>query len=578
MHNRILRLDEETISKISAGEVILRPSNVVKELLENSLDAGSDFIELEIIRGGKELIRITDNGCGIEKEDLPLAIERFATSKIRRIDDLGSTLTMGFRGEALASIAAVSKMTIISSCGKNAYKMEVENSRVISIDETAAPRGTTVIVRDLFYNIPVRKKFLRTDQTEMISVTDVFLRYVISNPSVHFRLLSPKRLLDEYFVQNDYLSRILSAFRECPKESMREFSRKSDYISLRFIGSDRTYTRNDNRYIYTFVNGRYINDRLLKKAITDAYSNILPPQKYPAAVLLIGIDPSQTDINIHPQKTEIRFRDTNRIYYEVYSAISDIIRTQSFNITSDSPADYNAALPKTIENIKENTEKTYNPGFRHRQTSSNNFFFKPEEIFRTEGFFSSLKILTQIMDRFIVLSSGSSIVIIDQHAAQERILYNNLIKNIKAVKQSVQRMLIPLTIEMNTSLVERLRLFLPELARTGFEIEIFSENTVVIKGIPASISTSFSEETFINIISSIDEEAGKSGTDELLMEIAARTACHASVRGHKSLSEIEIKRLLIDMDRTDFSVSCPHGRPVFFEIKMEEIEKRFERR
>ncbi|MCX7958990.1 MAG: DNA mismatch repair endonuclease MutL [Deltaproteobacteria bacterium] len=578
MQRRIEKLDEETISKISAGEVILRPSNAVKELIENSIDADADFIELEILKGGKELIRVTDNGCGINREDLPLTIERFATSKIRKIEDLSSTLTMGFRGEALASIAAVSRMTIISSDGNQGYKMEVENSQITSITETASAKGTTVIIKDLFYNIPVRRKFLKTDQTEMIAVTDVFMRYVISNPGIHFRFLSSKRLLEEYFVQKDYLLRILSAFRECPREEMNEYYRKTDYISLRFICSSRNFSRNDNRYIYTFVNNRYVNDRLLKKAITDAYSNILPPQKYPAAVLLLNIDPGETDINIHPQKTEIRFRDTTRVYTEVFSAVSGIIKTRSYNFPADSSLNYNYTLQPNISHLKEKTENRYNPESDNLKNGSTYIVNKPENIFQESGFFSSLKILTQLGERFIVLSSDNSIVIIDQHAAQERILYNNIMKCIKEKKPHIQRMLIPVTVEMSPSLAERLRLFLPELGRTGFEIEIFSENTAVIKGIPVALSSDFSEDIFINIISSIDEEAGKDGTDAMLSEIAAKTACHASVRGRKTLTELEIRRLLVDMDKTDFSVACPHGRPVYFELKTDEIEKRLERR
>ncbi len=570
--NKILRLNKDTISKISAGEVILRPSNVVKELIENSIDAASTFIELEVSKGGKDFIRVTDNGCGINQSDLPICIERYTTSKIKQIDDLSNTLTMGFRGEALASIAAVSKMTIISSEGGTAYKMEVEDSKIKSLSETASPRGTTVIIKDLFYNVPVRKKFLKTDQTEMLSITETFIRYVISYPSVHFKLISSGRLLQEYFPQKEFLVRTLSVLRECPKEHMNEFYEKNEYINLRSIASNRHFVKTDMKYIYTFVNGRFVNDRLLKKAITDTYSNILPPQKYPACILFAEIDPKETDINIHPQKTEIRFRDTNRIYHEVSRILHSHLVKQAFNIKSD----YAGITKDHISDIREESVSGYNRPYN--PSDSKKEYLTTENIFDNAGYFSSLRILGQIAERFIVLCSDNSLVLIDQHAAQERILYNELIKGSLIKKAFIQRMLIPITVELNVSLIERLKVCLDEFYKIGFEIEIFSENTVVIKGIPSAIHSDFTEKTFIDILSSFDEDINKSDSEKLLKEIAAKTACHASVRGHKSLSEIEIRRLLIDMDKTDFSIACPHGRPVYFEITIDEMEKRFERK
>lgn len=576
MNNKIIKLDNETISKISAGEVILRPSNVVKELLENSIDAGADFIEIEVTKGGKDLIRVTDNGCGIGRDDLPLAIERHTTSKIRSIEDLLNTYSLGFRGEALASIAAVSRMTIISSTGETAYKMEIESGKVKSIVETASPKGTTVIVNDLFYNVPVRRKFLRSDQTEFTSITEVILRYVISNPSIHFRLLSSKRINEEYFSQTEYLTRILSIFKELNNTHIKEYDRKTDYISLKFIGGSSSITRNDNKYIYTFVNNRYVNDKILKKAIIDAYSNILPPQKYPIAFLFLKIDPRNIDVNIHPQKTEIRFKDPQYIYNEIYKNIEDILKETLTikNIQGHIPTfTYQQLQNYEVKNQSRVKNKTI-----YSISEKERFFYQSNNIFEPQGFFSSLKILGQFLNRFIVLSSDKSLVIIDQHAAHERILYDKLIKGMKEESPSIQRLLIPITIEMNPILIEKLRLLLHYFNKTGFDIEIFSENTIVIKGLPVSISTPFSEENFINIISSIDEEIEKSDTENITKEIAAKIACHTSIRGERELNEVEIRRLLIDMDNTDFSITCPHGRPVFFEIDINELERRFGRR
>ncbi|MCX7945089.1 MAG: DNA mismatch repair endonuclease MutL [Deltaproteobacteria bacterium] len=577
MPNKIIRLDENTISKISAGEVILRPSNVVKELIENSIDAESTFIELEIKKGGKEFIRVSDNGHGITKEDLPLSIERFTTSKIKRIDDLSRVTTMGFRGEALASIAAVSRLTIISSDGKEAYKMEVENSKVKLVTEIGASKGTTVIVYDLFYNLPVRKKFLRTDSTELASISDTFLRYVISHPNIHFKMLSNNRILEEHFPQKEHLFRVLSTFKDCPKDEMHELNIKSNYLTIKLIGSLKNYSRNDNKYIYTYVNGRFINDRVLKKAIVDAYSNILPPQKYPAVVLLVEIDPREIDINIHPQKTEIRFKDPNLVYNEIYNTLLSVLNTQSFHINKNQNLG-TIKMQGNILTLGEKSELYHNKTLEIYQTNDNKRMAKVENMFKSIGFFSSLQLLGQLANRFIVLGSQNSLIIVDQHAAQERILYNNLMKNAMREKPLIQRMLLPISVKMNTALIERLKLALPTLNKLGFDIEIFSDNTAIIKGIPALINLPFSDEVFLRIISSIDEEIGKLDTEEVISEVVAKTACHTSIRGQKTLNEIEIRRLLIDMDNTDFSIACPHGRPVYIEIKIDEIEKRLERR
>ncbi|MGB9600773.1 MAG: DNA mismatch repair endonuclease MutL, partial [Myxococcota bacterium] len=536
------RLDKETISKISAGEVIIRPSNAVKELIENSIDAGADYIEIEIIKGGKELIRVTDNGCGIERDDLPLTIERFATSKIKKIEDLNNTYTMGFRGEALASIAAVARLSIVSSTGTEAYLMEVENSEIKSIKETAAPKGTTVTIKDLFYNLPVRKKFLKTDSTEMLSITDTFIRYVIAHPKIHFKLLSSKRILQEYFSQKDFLTRILSVFREYSEENIREFDAIGNYISLKFIGSTHSLSIPDQRGIYTYVNNRFVNDRLLKRAIIEAYSNILPTMRYPVAVLFLRIDPKEIDVNVHPQKTEIRFRDTNRVYSEVLNILKDNIKTQSFNINIPS------TMPVTANSLLKISESSNNfTNYNSTQRSEKRYFnteTQTQNIFVESGYFSSLRIIGQFKDRFIILEGKDSLILIDQHAAQERILYNNIINGVHNKGSITQRMLIPLTIELNPSQIMRVRIFMEQLIHIGFEIEIFQENTAIVKGIPVALTTDFNEEIFINIVNSLNEDFTRLNNEMILSEIAATTACHASVRGKKTLSEIEIKRLL----------------------------------
>jgi DNA mismatch repair protein MutL len=575
--NRIRRLDNETISKISAGEVILRPSNVVKELIENSIDAGSTFIEVEVEKGGKELIRVSDNGCGISREDLPLSIERYTTSKIDRIDDLNNIYSLGFRGEALASIAAVSRMTIISSDGESANKMEVENSNIISIKETAAPKGTTIIAKDLFYNLPVRKKFLKPDRTEMASIIDVFMRYVIAFNQIHFRLISSGRVVQEYFPQNNHLMRIHSVFMEFKEGELIEVYRTNNHIELLFFGSNFNVLRPDSRLIYTYVNRRFVNDRLLKRAITDAYANILPPQKYPAGILFLKIDPSEVDINIHPQKTEIRFKDPNRIFSEAYHLLNEFVSSLSPNVSKTEPVSIVEKVPKApIYEIGE-SQHTYNRGgnLSPNPSISRN---KAQDIFEPSGYFSSANILGTLEDRFIILSIQHSLLIVDQHAAQERILYNDIIKSYRSGKSITQRLLIPLNVEMNPLLIKRVEIFKDRLESIGFDIEIFGGNSVVIKGIPVSLTCGFSEQEFINIVSELDEDMGRLEEEDIIREIAARTACHTAVRGHRRLNDIEIKRLLIDMDKTDFSIACPHGRPVFFEITLEEIEKRLGRR
>lgn len=579
--NRIKKLDYDTISRICAGEVILRPSNVIKELIENSIDASSDFIEVEIRKGGKEYIRVTDNGVGIMREDLSLAVERFTTSKLKRIDDLERLTTLGFRGEALASIAAVSKLTIITSKSGRAYKMEVIDHQRSKIIDTAAPDGTTVIVQDLFYNIPVRRKFLKTEQTETLAILEVFTRYVLSCPHIHFRLIINSRINQEHFAQKDHLPRVISVLGENNMTNMLKQEASSDSIDTIFIGSNFNFSKSNQKYIYTFVNSRFVNDRMLKRAIMEAYSRILPPQRYPVAVLFLSISPSEVDINVHPQKIEIRFRDPLMVYRTILQQITEF----TIKLRPTGEIDKTEQIPlsdpdrQRIINIRENTtfsdyqkrpdqlSKQYTSGL----PDSNN-------IFREEGYFSSLEILGQFQDRFIILKSRQSIVIVDQHAAQERILYNKIIKNMQNRSTAIQRLLIPLNIELNPIEMARLRLLINEMSRIGFEIEIFGEHNAIIKGIPSAITGGFSEKTFIDILNWSDDESFRLGTDVIIEEIAARTACHASIRGSHRLNDIETRRLLVEMDKTDLSIVCPHGRPVFFEISTEEIEKRFMRK
>lgn len=579
--NRINKLDQATISRICAGEVILRPSNVIKELIENSIDASSKFIEVEVRKGGKEYIRVTDNGVGITREDLPLAVERFATSKLKRIDDLERLTTLGFRGEALASIAAVSKLTIITSNSGRAYKMEIIDHQRSRIIDTAAPDGTTVIVQDLFYNVPVRRKFLKTDQTEILSILEVFTRYVLSCPQIHFRLIINSRINQEYFAQKDYLPRVISVLGDNNTISMLKQEAPSDSMGTIFIGSNFNFSKSDQKYIYTFVNNRFVNDRMLKKAIMEAYSRILPPQRYPVAVLFLNISPSEVDINVHPQKTEIRFRDPPTVYRTILQQITEFTIKLKPTGEIDNTEQIQLSEPdrQKMMNVRENT--TFS-GYQRRPDHLSKQYSRElpdsNNIFREEGYFSSLEILGQFQDRFIILKSRESIVIVDQHAAQERILYNKIIKNIQNRATSIQRLLIPLNIELNPLEMSRLRLLIDEMSRIGFEIEIFGEHNAIVKGIPSAIIGGFSEKTFIDILNWSDEELYRLDTDVIIREIASRTACHASIRGGHRLNDIEIRRLLIEMDKTDLSIACPHGRPVFFEVSSEEIEKRFMRK
>ncbi len=578
---RIKRLDQETISRISAGEVILRPSNVVKELIENSIDASANFIEVEIKKGGKEYIRVTDNGTGIDKDDLPLTIERYTTSKLEKIDDLDSLTTLGFRGEALASIAAVSELTIITTRNGMSYKLEVIDSNKYNIVPAAAPDGTTVIVKNIFYNIPVRKKFLKTDQTETLSIVDIFLRYVLSFPNIHFRLIVNEKINQEYFSQSDYVPRIISALGENSNLDMLRYESTQDGISINIIGSNYTETRSDYKSIYTFVNKRFVNDRLLKKAIIESYEKILPPQRYPITVLFLKINPDEVDVNIHPHKTEIRFKDPNRVYRSVLKQITDFVsRLKPANqIDYLSSTNIQNSSNSSISNIRE-TWNINNYGTSKRHDKKPSFLNIPEssDIFEKSGYFSSLEILGQFQDRFIILASNNSLVIIDQHAAQERILYNKIITDSLKKRQITQRLLIPINIELSPVEVEKLRLFIDDFKDIGFEIDIFGERNAIIKGIPVSLNSDFSGKTFIDILDDADEEIHNLERESIIQEIAARTACHSSVRGRKRLNDIEIRRLLIDMDKTDFSIACPHGRPVFFEISSSEIETRFLRK
>jgi len=573
-------LSEDLQNKISAGEVVERPASVVKELLENSLDAGSTQIEIVVEQGGHQLIQVRDDGIGIPKNQLPLSVKRFHTSKISKLDDLFTISTLGFRGEALASIASVSHVSIVSSNGSDdGAEFSIINGELGELAPAAGIDGTQVTIRDLFYNTPARRKFLKTPRTEARKIIDMVRRFGLSRPNVGFSLTADGKKVIELFPE-DLDERIGSLFDNTYKENLIPINiSKADYAFSGYIGNLNLIRKRFGEQ-FIFMNGRYIKDRLLNSAVYSSYQSLVKRGEYPFFVINIQIPFEQVDVNVHPMKTEVRFHDEWRVYHVLKSgsidSLSEILNTiPNFQKISSESSSFFQNIPKqsafnfnsedqtvsSISNIEKiDRAKTYASNLVSADSGNEDF---------------NIEKIWQVHRKYIISEINSGLVVIDQHVAHERVLYEECLLAFESKTMSSQTLLFPEEIEFAKDEYDILLEIFPYLKQIGFKIREGDNSRIIIEATPADISWG-DEKRIIKEI--IDEFISTRKTYSSYKEaLAASFACKAAVKAGDLMSNDEMVILINRLFSTEHPYYCPHGRPIIIQLSLDELDKRFER-
>ncbi len=577
MDQKIHVLPDEVVNRIAAGEVVERPASIVKELVENAIDARATEVSILVEGGGLRKIRVIDNGTGMGREDGLTAFQRYATSKIEASEDLTTIQTLGFRGEALPSIASVSRVRMVTKDEESLSGVEIwlEAGQVGEIRETGCPRGTDVAVEDLFFNTPARRKFQRSVATEFSHITEVVVRIALAHCGTHFRLFhNEKRILD-IPVTKERLVRIGSLLGREIYRVLHRVSIRMDSLEIDGYLSDPGFTRPNPKGIYVYVNGRFIRDRIIHHAIMESYRNLLPKDRYPVAILFLSLPPWSVDMNVHPTKNEVRFSSTDLIHRGVVALSQDFMRGPSVCSQADTIGrGESPAPPLTIGESSPNYSTP--PSATYPRRGGPDAEALPGVLFKEPSF--SLRILGQLDSTYLVCESPGGLVLIDQHAAHERIVFQRLKRGVEKERPEVQRLLFPETIELAAAELEAVRRYLPELKRLGFELEPFGGNTLVIKSIPLILSRGDCCQIVPDLIRDLTSEEAQDDMGKGIDTALKVTACHGSIRSGQALSMEEMTMLLKEMEQEGFSQTCPHGRPACIQIGLSELEKRFMRK
>jgi DNA mismatch repair protein MutL len=668
---RIHVLSEHVANKIAAGEVVERPASVVKELIENSIDAGATRIRVNLEAGGKKLIEIVDNGSGMVADDALLAFERHATSKLKNPEDLLSIATLGFRGEALPSIAAVSRLRLETcSAGEaSGTVVEIAGGRILKVEEAGLPPGTSIAVRDLFFNTPARKKFLKAESTELSHIASLVTHYALAHPDKHWELHTSTHAMLIAAPVASYAERIYQVFgketldqlialaatvplervglppssawgrRERDAEADLDDAAKGDLRVHGFVSKPEVQKLNRNS-IFIFVNGRLIRDRLIQHALTEAYRNILPPTVFPVVLLFIEMPFNEIDVNVHPSKTEVRFRQQSFVHDFVRDSVRAALMqarpapqfvrelhaspTASAGLTSRArfasaqlAQGFSLAAPTLLE---QNAHLQFSDGFaveanaaapaaRFAPQSFGSHIpandgtangglraaARPEFIAEPEGqcgppvdadaadegmdlsALTTLKPLGQIRDSFILAVNPQGLWIIDQHVAHERVLFERVLRARLEMRVESQRLLMPLVIELAPQQLAVFAELSEELQQNGFETEPFGSRTLAVKTAPAGIDPAAIDSLLHELLEQFEREQQALNLEKIRTGIAASIACHAAIKINTPLDAAKMEWLLRELARTRYPMSCPHGRPVVLRYSVRDIQKAFKR-
>jgi len=642
---RIRVLSDIVANKIAAGEVVERPASVVKELLENSLDAGATRIRLEIEGGGRKLIAITDNGCGMGRDDAMLAFERHATSKIHDADDLLNIDTLGFRGEALPSIASVSRLLLDTrqAHDTSGTRIEIAGGKLLKVEDVGVPSGTAIAVRDLFFNMPARKKFLKAESTELSHIASLVTHYALAHPDKHFELHSATHSLLTAPPVADHSQRLYQIFgRETldlliPAAAEADLERvgipepppwrrSEDYetpvpgqVRLHGFVSKPELQKLNRNSIFLFVNHRLVRDRLVQHALIEAYRNIIPPTVYPVVLLFLELPPTEVDANVHPSKTEVRFRQQSFIHDFVRDSVrAALMKARPVpQFTREILAQPTAAMALSPGAALAHAEMTAQSGFvltapAAEQTGPLQFegsqFIDgtgavavprlvtngasmprvshcggtveeaapdPEQHLAPQ--LASLKPLGQVRESFILAVNHEGLWIIDQHVAHERVLFERVLKQRDTGSIPVQKMLMPIVVELTPGQQAVFTEISDELGRNGFEVELFGSRTIVVKAVPAGVESCDVEEMLGELLVEFEREQQSLNLEAIRHRIAASIACHAAIKVNMPLEQNKMEWLLRELAHTECPMSCPHGRPVVLRYSVREIQRAFKR-
>jgi DNA mismatch repair protein MutL len=613
---KIHHLDETTINKIAAGEIVERPASVIKELVENSIDAGSTRIEIEIRNGGRQLIKIVDNGWGMEQEDAILAIERHSTSKISVSEDLWSLHTLGFRGEALPSIASVSRfeLTTKPQSQQLATYLEVDAGLLKKVKQVGAPDGTTIMVHDLFYNTPARLKYLKTIPTETGYISEIVARLALGYPGISFRLLHHQYELLFTPGNGNPEETIVAVFGKEIAREMIAIRHEENGLKISGYYGKPSIARNNRNHEIFYVNGRYFHSRTLSAAVEKAFHTLLPIARYPFVIMFVEIDPALVDVNVHPSKQEVRFAHESEIFKPVYHSIHNSLKHNSFIAewaTPDCGANLKLSTPsvmprlpasQTLQSVPlrytEFMEKPVAiPAVAEEQAALSEKAPAsaaapplsdacgtacPNEVEPGEENRSGLPEMFQIypnpfLNTYIIASDRKGLLIIDQHAAHERILYERFFNRAKT-ELGTQSLLIPLTLNLNLSqyklIAERLTFF----REIGFDLEPFGGKTIIVRGVPLTLLNYDYEQIILDLIEQYMNFKSFKDPAEIKEAFLVTMSCRTAVKAGDKLKPEEINNLVDELFKCDNPYTCPHGRPTIFRMSTEELTKKFLRR
>lgn len=618
MTQRIQRLSTLLANQIAAGEVVDRPASVVKELIENSIDAGATQIEVDIEQGGARLIRVRDNGTGIHRDDLPLALSRHATSKLATTEDLAQIMTLGFRGEALASIGSVSRLSITSAQPKETgWRISLEGEVEHEIKPASHPQGTTVEVYDLFFNTPARRKFLRSEKTEFDHIDELIKRIALAHFGVGFTLRHNQKIVRQYYPaiqQGAGTSERLAGL--CgPTFVEHALHIEAEGAGMRLTGwiAQPTFSRSQADQQYFYVNGRMIRDKLVIHAMKEAYQDVLYRDRYPAYVLFLEIAPSQVDVNVHPTKHEVRFREGRVVHDFIFHAVHDALAhehhvehadcveqtTEQTTVMQQLPASapHLAAIPAYSPHAPRHQSSTTGVYSGARPASRpSSPHVQPQKIqenlvlYRALGDEGSAAVnedvitsaplgyaIGQLHGIYIFAENEQGLVLIDMHAAHERVLYEKMKAAFSQQKMPVQALLVPLTIalsEREADQVEQHALFFQSL---GFAVDRIAKESIIIREVPQWLADGPLEQLIRDIVADLLEHGESSRAQDNINRLLGTLACHASVRAKRRLTLPEMNALLREMEKTDHSGQCNHGRPTTMQLSLSELDKLFMR-
>lgn len=633
--SKIQVLDQVTIDKIAAGEVVERPASVIKELTENAIDAGATAITVEIKEGGISFMRIADNGCGIDREDVRAAFLRHSTSKIRSAEDLGHIGSLGFRGEALSSIAAVSKVELVTKTKDDTFgtKYHIAGGKEERLEETGAPDGTTFLVHQLFYNTPARKKFLKTAMTEGSHVGDLMIRLALSRPDISFRFINSGQVKLHTSGNGNLRDVIYHVYgREIAANLLKVDYHKNGIKITGFLGKPLISRGNRNFENY-FVNNRYIKSQMISRAIEDAYKDFTMQHKYPFVVLHIEPEGESIDVNVHPTKMEVRFSNQQEIYNALYEAVSRGLHEEELipQVTLDHvpvvenekrengkreiPPPEERTLDYFMEEMKKRVQSYHQQNSSAEVKDKTDIFkakmqtdriqeavsysakkpesasVKKEEITVEKPQQLNLfeerllqadarkehKIIGQIFDTYWLVEYHENLYIIDQHAAHERVLYEKTLKGMKTREFTSQMISPPIILNLTMQEAELLETYMEQFTRIGFEFEEFGQESYAVRAVPGNLFGLARKELLLEMLDSLSDEISRNMTTNMIDEKVASMSCKAAVKGNMRLSAAEIDTLIGELLTLENPYHCPHGRPTIIAMSKKELEKKFKR-